>query len=504
MVTLTIDGQQVQVEEETTVLEAAQQLGIEIPTLCYHKALTPYGACRLCVVEISQNGRTVIQSSCLRKVEEGMEVRTDSERLIKGRKLMIELLLARCPNSKELQKLAEKLGVTETRFKKKNEDCMLCGLCVRVCHEKMGVGIISFVNRGTKRKVKPPFETYSEVCRTCGACVTVCPNDAIKIEEVTKNKPIFLPSEFNMGLDSRHPIYIPFPQAMPKVPVIDRDSCVHFIEGKCKVCENFCGPKAINYDMKEEYLDLDVGAIIVATGLDFYDVSVVKEYGYGKIKNVITAMEYERLTAASGPTFGALKRPSDGKIPHNIAFIQCVGSRDFRYKPYCSSVCCMHSTKEAMMAYEHEPGTKSTILYMDMRAVGKRFQEYVARAKQEYNVTYVRARPGRIEVNPKNDNPIIWYEDTTTGEIKSFEAELVVLAQAGIPQIAKELAEILGIELDENGFVKTPEKLLQPLDTIKPGIFACGYVHSPRDIPDSVTQASGAAGRAAEALTGGS
>lgn len=152
------------------------------------------------------------------------------------------------------------------------------------------------------------------------------------------------------------------------------------------------------------------------------------------------------------------------------------------------------------MAYEHEPGTKSTVFYMDMRAVGKRFQEYIARAKDEYNVSYVRGRPGRIEVNPKNDNPIIWYEDTTTGEIKSFEAELVVLSQAMIPQITKELAEILGIELDENGFVKAPDKISHPLDTTKPGIFACGYVHSPRDIPDSVTQASGAAGRVAESL----
>jgi heterodisulfide reductase subunit A-like polyferredoxin len=138
-----------------------------------------------------------------------------------------------------------------------------------------------------------------------------------------------------------------------------------------------------------------------------------------------------------------------------------------------------------------------------MRAVGKRFQEYIARAKKEYNVTYIRGRPGRIEVNPENDNPIIWYEETTSGAIKSFEAELVVLAQAMIPQTTKELAKILGIELDEDGFVRVPDKLLQPLDTTRLGIFACGYVHSPRDIPDSVTQASGAAGRAAEAIAGG-
>ena len=278
------------------------------------------------------------------------------------------------------------------------------------------------------------------------------------------------------------------------------------IEGciECYECERRCEAGAIAHGMRDEHVKVDVGAIIVATGLNFFDVSVIEEYGYGKIKNVVTAIEYERLTAASGPTFGALNRPSDGRIPHNIAFIQCVGSRDFRYEPYCSSVCCMHSTKEAMMAYEHEPGTKSTIFYMDLRAVGKRFQEYIARAKQEYNVTYIRARPGRIEVNSKNDNPVIWYEDTTTGEIKTLEAELVVLAQAMVPRMTRGFAEILGIELDERGFVKTPDKLSHPLDTTKPGIFSCGYVHSPRDIPDSVAQASGAAGRAAEAITRGS
>ena len=271
----------------------------------------------------------------------------------------------------------------------------------------------------------------------------------------------------------------------------------------CRECEKVCEAKAIDYEMEDKYLELSVGAIIVASGLGLYDISSLTEYGYGKIKNVITAIEFERLTAASGPTMGTLKRPSDGKIPENIAFIQCVGSRDFRHKSYCSSVCCMHSTKEAMLAYEHHPGTKSTIFYMDMRAVGKRFQEYITRAKKEYNVTYIRGRPGRIEVNPENDNPVIWYEETTSGEVKSFEAELVVLAQAMVPQITQDLAKILGIELDENGFVKIPEKMVQPLDTTKPGIFACGYVHSPRDIPDSVTQASGAAGRAAEAISGG-
>jgi heterodisulfide reductase subunit A-like polyferredoxin len=271
----------------------------------------------------------------------------------------------------------------------------------------------------------------------------------------------------------------------------------------CRLCEKTCQAKAIRYDQEERYMDLNVGAVILATGLDLYDVSKLGEYGYGRIENVITAMEYERLTSASGPTAGELMRPSDGKLAKNIAFIQCVGSRDFRHKAYCSSVCCMHATKEAILAYEHHPGTKSTIFYMDLRAVGKRFQEYIARARDEYNVTYVRGRPARIDV-AENGNPIIWYEDTTTRETKTFETELVILSQALVPSVGvRELAARLGITLDEYGFVGIPDRLSHPLDSSRAGIFACGYAHSPRDIPDSVVQASGSAARAAEVLAGG-
>jgi len=362
------------------------------------------------------------------------------------------------------------------------------------------IGITCSMEQAEECNCEKPIYTPLD-CTGCWKCIEKCEKEAIKRINVC---PILVPDQFNLGLGQRKAIYLPFPQAVPKKNVRDPNHCLRITEKlECKGCENACEAKAIVNDMADQIVDLDVGVIVVASGLDFYDVSKLEEYGYGRIKNVITAMEFERLTAASGPTMGELKRPSDGRIPENIAFIQCVGSRDFRNKAYCSSVCCMHATKEAMLAFEHHPGTKSTIFYMDMRAVGKRFQEYIARAKSDYNVTYIRSRPGRIEVNPDNDNPIIWYEETTTGEVKKFEAEIVVLAQAMVPQITKELAEILGIELDEDGFVKVPDKLLQPLDTTRPGIFACGYVHSPRDIPDSVTQASGAAGRTAEVIAGG-
>lgn len=339
-------------------------------------------------------------------------------------------------------------------------------------------------------KIRKKARSVDEAkCTGCGICQEKCPWKVA--------------NEFEMGLKQRKAIYTPFAQAVPNVPVIDRENCAYFQKGKCRACEKFCGVGAINFDQEDEIIEVEIGAIILASGLDLYDPSGLKEYGYGNIKNVITAMQYERMSNAAGPTEGHLKRPSDGATPKSLAFIQCVGSRDTRHKLYCSSVCCMHATKEAILAFEHHPGTKSTIFYMDMRAVGKRFQEYIARAKKEYNVTYVRGRPGKIEVNPENENPIIWYEETVSGQVKRFEAELVVLAQAMVPQISEKLAKTLGIELDEDGFAKVPDRLMQPLDTTRPGIFACGYAHSPRDIPDSVTQASGAAGRAAEAIAGG-
>ncbi len=215
MTTLTIDGQEIQVEEGASLLEAAEGIGIKIPTLCYYKALSPYGACRLCLVEVTQNGRKMIQASCLYKAEEGMVVETHSERVIKDRKIMIELLLARCPDAEEIQKLADELGVTETRIKKKNKDCTLCGLCVRMCQERMGIGAVSFVNRGSEREVKPPFEIPSDICQTCGACSFICPTGRIKLSEVSKDKPVPIPSEYNVGLISRPAIYIPYPQRRP-------------------------------------------------------------------------------------------------------------------------------------------------------------------------------------------------------------------------------------------------------------------------------------------------
>jgi heterodisulfide reductase subunit A len=211
-------------------------------------------------------------------------------------------------------------------------------------------------------------------------------------------------------------------------------------------------------------------------------------------------MEFERIICASGPSGGHLERPSDQKVPHKIAFIQCAGSRDMNHMPYCTGVCCMHSTKEAILANEHHPEIESFIFYMDNRAVGKGFQDYILRAEREYKVNFIRGRPGLITEGPEG-NPIIHYDDTREGRFKSMEVELVILAQALVPSTGtRQLSDIFGFKIDEYGFIESPDKILRSVDTTVPGVFACGFCQEPMDIPEGVAQASGAAARVAESL----
>ncbi|MCK4472016.1 MAG: (2Fe-2S)-binding protein, partial [Anaerolineae bacterium] len=288
MIPVTIDGQSVEVEEGATILEVAHQLGIHIPALCHHPALEPYGACRLCTVEITYGGWSRLVTSCNYPIRWEIEVQTASEKVLKGRKLLAELLLARCPNVPKVRELAASLGVTEVRFEPHDELCYLCGLCVRVCKELIGQSAISFVGRGVDRQVGPPFLKFSDACIACGACAFVCPTGAIKLEDITDKKPQPLPSEFDVGIVGRGNIYIPFPQAVPKIPVIDREHCLHYTLGRCGTCEYFCEADAIDYDQEDEFLDLDVDAIIVATGYDLIDPRTKPEFGYGVYPEVMT------------------------------------------------------------------------------------------------------------------------------------------------------------------------------------------------------------------------
>ncbi len=492
MIALTIDGKKVEVEEGSTVLEAAEKLGIHIPTLCYHKSLEPYGACRLCLVELASSRGSVIQASCVYPAQEGLVVKTDTERVLKNRRIMLELLLARCPDSVRLKEMAAEMGVGEPRFPKKNDDCILCGLCTRVCEERMGVGAISFANRGSERKVSAPYDKHSPICITCGACKVVCPMDAGLLSEISLNEPRPIMSEYDMGLSPRSSIYIPFPQAIPKVAVIDRDTCMHFLKDACKSCENFCEAGAIDYEQQDEFEEVDVGAVVLSPGFEQFNPDLKKELGYGRYPNVVSSLQFERLLSASGPYMGEILRLSDQKHPKKIAWIQCVGSREVE-RNYCSSVCCMYATKEAIMAKEHAPNLDCTIFFIDMRAFGKGFDAYYERAK-ELGVRYIRCYPSSVKEVPGTKDLRITYQKDD-GDITTEEFDIVVLS-TGIrpPKEVRQLAEKFDIELDKHGFADTQS--FAPVETSRPGVYACGPFSGPKDIPETVMEASAGAARA--------
>jgi heterodisulfide reductase subunit A len=376
-------------------------------------------------------------------------------------------------------------------------DCSICILAPKMMecfrHPKIKLltnsevkGITGSAGNFKVKILKHPRFIEADKCTGCGTCTEKCP--------------VKVPSEFDMKMGDRKAIYMPFPQAVPRIAVIDEKQCLFLQKGVCKVCEKFCPPKAINFDQKPKTTTINVSSIILATGLDVFNPAVLSEYGYKRYKNVLLSLEFERLINASGPTKGELLRPSDKKHPHRIVFIQCVGSRTLQKGySYCSSVCCMYATKEAILVREHDPECNVHILYMDLRVFGKRFQEFVERAKEKWGVKYVNGRPSKILEDKETKDLLIRYQNVMNGKIQELRSDLVVLCPALTPrENNKFLARILDLELDEHNFFRTKDKLLTSIHTGVPGVFVCGYCQSPKDISESVTQASAAAASAAE------
>ena len=324
-------------------------------------------------------------------------------------------------------------------------------------------------------------------CTGCGDCITKCP--------------VKVPNEFEEGLSIRKAIYLPFPQAVPRKVTIDAEHCRMITEKKCGVCKKVCQAGAIDYEQKDSLIDIDAAAIVVATGFDLFDASALRQYGLGSCKDVVTSLQLERILSAAGPTSGHLLRPSDKKEPRKLAFIQCVGSRDAKMLPYCSSVCCMYATKESILVREHVPDIESTIFYMDMRATGKGFQEFVNRAEKQYSVRYLRSRPASLQAAHGESGVLVTYELVGgTTEQRTEEFVMVVLCPGLVPSSGSEaLCALLRIELDKDRFVKMPN-WKHPIDSSRKGILVCGFAGEPMDIPDSVAQASGVAARISELL----
>jgi len=319
------------------------------------------------------------------------------------------------------------------------------------------------------------FRVDPKKCTGCGSCAQKCPIEVM--------------DEYNEGTKIRKAIYVRYPQAVPLVYAVDMDKCIG-----CGICSEECKAKAVVYDQKESSRDINVGSIIISPGFDEFDARLKGEYGYGVYKNVVSSIEFERMLSATGPYFGTVMRPSDGDIPEKVAFIQCVGSRDEHVgNEYCSSVCCMYSIKEAVIAKEHGGNIKPTIFFMDMRAFGKEFDEYYNRAEKEYGIRFVRSRVAEVSEDPKTRNLKLKY--TEGGEPREEEFQLIVLA-VGLrpPADAKALSDTMKFKLNEDGFAHTG--VFTPVETSRPGIFVSGAFSAPKDIPMTVAEASGAAAKA--------
>jgi heterodisulfide reductase subunit A len=336
--------------------------------------------------------------------------------------------------------------------------------------------------RFTARVEKQPRYINEEKCIACGKCAEKCPKK--------------VPDPFNGELGTRKAAFLTFPQAVPLKYALDAEHCLYLTKGKCGVCEKICPADAVEYDQKPEILQIDAGAVVISTGFDLALTVKEGEFGYGRYRNVVTSLQYERMLSATGPYGGHLRRPSDEKVPRKVAWIQCVMSRDpARNRPFCSSVCCMHAAKQAVLTRSHEPDTETTIYFMDIRAHGKGFDDYIDRARFQHGVQYKRSMISQVYLNPENENLIIETFDHHLNRKKEEEYDLIVLSSGFKPSDGFiDLAKQLGLVMNPYGFLAT--EFDEPVATSRPGVFVCGGIEAPKDIPETVIQAGAAAAEA--------
>lgn len=342
-------------------------------------------------------------------------------------------------------------------------------------------GYIGNFNVKIRKKARFVDET---VCNACAECEKVCP--------------VAVADEFQQGFSLRKAIYMPFPQAVPSVYILNNDDCLGHNPIACGKCADVCEKECIDFDMKDEIIEINVGAVIVATGMDVYDPTEMDEYGYTKHENVITSMEFERLISAGGPTEGHFFRPTDREVPKKIAFIQCVGSRSHSAtgNPYCSNICCMNTIKDSLLIKDHYPNTEIVVFYIDIRAFGKGFEDLYIRSKNA-GVQYIRGLPGEIFEDPKTRNLTLIVEDTVANTVKDYNFDMVVLSVGVIPRRDSDVVQkLLTLSRTKDGFFMESHPKLKPVDAPTGGVFFAGCAEFPKDVKDSVTQASAAVARA--------
>lgn len=375
-------------------------------------------------------------------------------------------------------------------------DCAACILTPKMVdvaqNEKIRIfsyseveAVSGFVGNFDVKIKKKARYVKEELCTGCGACTEKCPQKKV-------------PNEFNLGMDNRRAIYIPFAQAVPKVATIDADYCNMLKNGKCGVCSKVCAAGAIDYTQKDEYIEEKYGAIVVATGFNPISMEKFDEFAYSRSKDVITSLEFERLMNAAGPTGGKLLRPSDGEHPHTIVFVQCVGSRCAacaeKGKEYCSKICCMYTAKHAMLTRDKYPDTDVYVFYIDVRTPGKNFDEFYRRAVEDYNVHYIKGMVGKV--TPEGNKLKVQASDLLADKQLHIDADLVVLAAAIEPdKSARPLATMLTASMDTNDFFTEAHPKLRPVESPTAGVFLSGACQGPKDIPETVSQAGAAASK---------
>ena len=352
--------------------------------------------------------------------------------------------------------------------------------------------ITGYVGNFKARIRKKARYVDEEACINCGDCVAVCP--------------VVVADEYQMGLSTRRAIYIPFPQAVPSAYIVSAEDCLGLNPIACGKCLDACEKQCINFDRKDELIEVEAGTVIVATGMDVYDPTALDEYGYTRFANVVTSLEFERLISTGGPLQGHLGRPGDLKRPRRIGFVQCVGSRTQdpqRGNPYCSNVCCMNTIKGAQYLMDNYPDSEITVFYIDLRAFGKGFEELLMRSKGS-GVHYVRGLPGEVREDPETGNLRLTVENTIEKRLQEYEFDMLVLAVGATPATdTEQVRQMVSISKSTSGFLKEAHAKLRPVDTPTKGVFIAGSAESPKDVRESVTQASAASSRASILLSQG-
>jgi len=500
-VSITINDKPIEVEEGTYVLQAAEELGISIPTLCFYAHITPYAACRICSVEARDaKGWNKIVTACNYPVWPGLQIYTNTPRVINARRVNLELLISRCAPLPVLQRLAEEVGLLEPRWGYGTDTCIKCGLCVRICDEVVGAHALAFSDRGINRVISTPFHDKSEDCILCGACARYCPTGHIKMTDIEGR---ILHSELILGPNAA--ISLPFRQAIPNAPRIHPEYCIHMKTSGCMICSKVCPKDCIDYEDKDENEEIEASAIIVATGFKDFDPTPMKQYGYGKYANILSAVEFEQMNNAASPTGGQIVM-ENGQEPRSVAILHCIGSRDDNHHKYCSRVCCMYALKFAHLVKEK---TKAEVyqLYIDMRAFGKGYEEFYHRLLDE-GVNVIRGKGAEIIPAPPNQagegNLLVHCEDTLIGKFREIPVDMVVLCTAlEANDDAVDLARKLNISTGADGWFIEAHPKLAPVSTTTDGVYLAGVCQGPKDIPDSVAQGAAAAAQVIKILNQG-